>query len=80
MSLSESKTGCEIILTRNPLLIKYFANPNPLVTLIFTSNEVPDKRKQIFKTISEKENYIALNPFNKKEMVYECIILLSFAI
>lgn len=59
------------------LLLKYIENPNNLVTLIFTSNEIPDKRKKIFKTISEKGKYIELNPFNKKEMVYECINLLK---
>ena len=39
------------------LLLKYIENPNSLVTLIFTSNEIPDKRKKIFKTISEKGKY-----------------------
>lgn len=57
------------------LLLKYIENPNSLVTLIFTSYEVPDKRKKIFKSVSN--NYIELNPLNKKEMVYECINILK---
>ena len=59
------------------LLLKYFEHPNNLVTLIFTSYEIPDKRKKIFKTINEKGKYIELNAFNKKEMVYECINVLK---
>lgn len=57
-------------------LEEYFKNPNPLCTIIFTSLQMPDKRKKVYKKILELGKVDITVTLNKKEMVYSCIDIL----
>ncbi len=59
------------------MLDKYFKEPNPLCSIIFTSMGMPDKRKKVYKKILELGTIDITNPLNKKEMVYKCIEILK---
>lgn len=59
------------------LLLKYLNNPNENATLIFTSLIPFDKRRKLYKKITEIGKIIELNPYNKKELVYKTIDLLK---
>ena len=59
------------------LLENYFNMPNNLCTLIFTSLEMPDKRKKIYKEIDSKGKVILIPSLNKKELTYKCMELLN---
>ena len=59
------------------LLENYIKNPNELATIIFTSLEMPDKRKKIFKEIEKNGKVVLLPALNKKELTYECMDLLK---
>lgn len=59
------------------LLENYLKNPALNSKIIFTSYEMPDKRKKIFKVINENKNYIEVPTLNKKDLTYKCIDLLK---
>lgn len=59
------------------LLLKYLNNPNENATLVFTSLVPFDKRRKLYKKISEIGKIIELSPYNKKELVYKTIDLLK---
>lgn len=59
------------------LLETYMQNPNSMATIIFTSNETPDKRKKVFKQINESNHYIEVPKMNKKDLTYKCMELLK---
>ena len=59
------------------LLENYLKVPNDLCTLIFTSFELPDKRKKIYKEIDNKGKVILIPALNKKELTYKCMEILK---
>ncbi len=54
-----------------------FQNGNEKCTLVFTSYEMPDKRKKLYKMITEKGHVIVIEPLNKKDLTYKCMDLLK---
>lgn len=59
------------------LIENYLKNPNDKCTLIFTSYEMPDKRKKLYKLLNEKGHTIIIEPLNKKDLTYRCIDILK---
>ena len=59
------------------LLENYMKMPNNLCTIVFTSYEMPDKRKKIYKEIDQKGKVVLLPSLNKKDLTYECINILK---
>lgn len=59
------------------LLEKYLSSPSEISTIIFTSYEMPDKRRKIFKQIQDKGKVIIVPSLNKKDLTYKCIELLK---
>lgn len=58
-------------------LESYLKNPNDKCSLIFTSYEMPDKRKKSYKLFLEKGHVIVMDPLNKKDLTYKCMDLLK---
>ena len=59
------------------ILENYLNNPNEKCIIIFTSMEIPDKRKKLYKKINEVGKVIIFPTLNKKELIYKCIDLLK---
>lgn len=59
------------------LLEKYLGNSSENSIIIYTSYEMPDKRKKIFKVINDNKKYIEIPSLNKKDLTYKCLDLLK---
>lgn len=55
------------------ILEKYIENPNPLTTLVFTTDKKVDERKKIVKLLKDKKTYINIKPLNYKEISQKLI-------
>ena len=58
-------------------LEKYLASPSELSTIIFTSYEMPDRRRKVFKQIESAGNAIIIPALNKKDLTYKCMEILK---
>lgn len=72
-----SKESSEDSSDASKLLEKYLENPSLTSTIIFLTNDMPDKRKKIYKLLEKENNVIMIPSLNKKEMVYKCMDLLK---
>jgi len=59
------------------LLESYLQSPSSNSIIIFTSMEMPDKRRKIFKKIDGAKNAIILPSLGKKDLINECQNLLQ---
>ena len=50
------------------ILEKYIESPNPLTTLVFTTDKKIDERKKIVKLLKDKKTYINIKPLNYKDI------------
>lgn len=59
------------------IISKYLEHPNELCTIVFTSLEKVDKRKKLFKQISNVGSVNIMPSLNKKDIVYKCMDILK---
>ena len=55
------------------LLEKYIESPNPLTTLVFTTDKKIDERKKIVKLLKDQKTYINIKPLNYKDISQKLI-------